>query len=56
MDANVENDELLRIVDAVQFFEESGDVCPAGWVKGKAGMKASTQGVAAYLAEHAESL
>ena len=49
-------DELLRIIDAVQFFESSGEVCPAGWEKGKAGMKASPQGVAAYLAEHAESL
>ena len=49
-------DELLRIIDAVQFFEESGEVCPAGWQKGKAGMKASTQGVAAYLAKHADSL
>lgn len=49
-------DELLRIIDAVQFFEESGEVCPAGWQKGKAGMKASTKGVAAYLAEHAKSL
>ena len=49
-------DELLRIIDAVQFFEENGEVCPAGWQKGKAGMKASPQGVAAYLAEHSESL
>ena len=49
-------DELIRIIDAVQFFEKSGEVCPAGWQKGKAGMKASTKGVAAYLAEHASSL
>lgn len=49
-------DEILRIIDAVQFFEENGEVCPAGWEKGKAGMKASPQGVAAYLAKHAESL
>lgn len=49
-------DELLRIIDAVQFFEENGEVCPAGWQKGKAGMKASPKGVAAYLAEHAGSL
>ncbi|MDA9271774.1 peroxiredoxin [bacterium] len=49
-------DELLRLIDAVQFFEENGEVCPAGWVKGEAGMKASPQGVAAYLAEHSESL
>ncbi|MCL5271835.1 MAG: peroxiredoxin, partial [Gammaproteobacteria bacterium] len=36
--------------------EEHGEVCPAGWKKGDAGMKASPQGVAAYLAEHSESL
>ncbi len=49
-------DEILRIVDAVQFFEENGEVCPAGWEKGKAGMKASPQGVAAYLSQHSEAL
>lgn len=49
-------DELLRIIDAVQFFEENGEVCPAGWEKGKAGMVASPTGVAAYLAEHSKSL
>ncbi len=49
-------DEILRIVDAVQFFEEHGQVCPAGWTKGQVGMQASTQGVAAYLSEHAGSL
>ena len=49
-------DELLRVVDALQFSEEHGEVCPAGWKKGDVGMKANPQGVAAYLAEHAESL
>ncbi len=49
-------DELLRIIDAVQFNEKHGEVCPAGWTKGKAGMKASTKGVADYLSEHSESL
>ncbi|KTD66303.1 peroxiredoxin [Legionella spiritensis] len=49
-------DELLRIIDAVQFFEDHGEVCPAGWQKGKAGMKASPQGVADYLANHSDSL
>lgn len=49
-------DELLRIIDAVQFHEEHGEVCPAGWTKGQAGMKASPEGVAAYLASHAEGL
>ena len=49
-------DEILRTIDAVQFFEEKGEVCPAGWKKGNAGMKASPQGVAAYLAEHSDKL
>lgn len=49
-------DELIRIIDAVQFFEEHGEVCPAGWVKGDAGMKASPKGVADYLANHSEKL
>lgn len=49
-------DELLRVIDALQFSEEHGEVCPAGWQKGDAGMKANPQGVAAYLAEHSESL
>ncbi len=49
-------DEMLRLVDALQFTEEHGEVCPAGWQKGKAGMKDSTEGVAEYLAAHAEEL
>ncbi len=49
-------DEMLRMVDALQFFEENGEVCPAGWKKGKSGMKASTAGVAEYLAQNAEKL
>jgi peroxiredoxin (alkyl hydroperoxide reductase subunit C) len=49
-------DEMLRMVDALQFTEEHGEVCPAGWKKGKAGMKASTDGVAKYLADHAKEL
>jgi peroxiredoxin (alkyl hydroperoxide reductase subunit C) len=49
-------DEMLRMVDALQFFEEHGEVCPAGWNKGKPGMNASTEGVAKYLAENAEAL
>ncbi len=49
-------DEMLRMVDALQFFEEHGEVCPAGWNKGKAGMKATTAGVAEYLAQHAAEL
>ena len=49
-------DEMLRVIDALQFTEEHGEVCPAGWKKGDAGMKASTAGVAEYLAQHASEL
>ena len=49
-------DEMLRMVDALQFHEAHGEVCPAGWNKGKAGMNASTEGVAKYLADHAQEL
>lgn len=49
-------DEFVRMVDALQFFEAHGEVCPAGWQKGKPGMKASPDGVAEYLAGHAEDL
>ncbi|MGL4615344.1 MAG: peroxiredoxin, partial [Shewanella sp.] len=49
-------DEMLRMIDALQFHEEYGDVCPAGWEKGDKGMSASTEGVAAYLSENAASL
>lgn len=49
-------DEMLRMVDALQFHEKHGEVCPAGWNKGKAGMNASTAGVAQYLTDHAEEL
>lgn len=45
-------DEALRMVDALQFFEENGEVCPANWSKGKDGMKADHSGVANYLASH----
>lgn len=49
-------DELIRLVDAIQFNEEHGEVCPVNWHKGKSGMKPSPKGVADYLTEHAESL
>ena len=49
-------DELLRMVDALQFHEQHGEVCPAGWTPGKEGMRASTEGVASYLKSNAESL
>ncbi|MCP4472888.1 MAG: peroxiredoxin [Gammaproteobacteria bacterium] len=49
-------DEMLRMVDALQFTEEHGEVCPAGWSKGKEGMKGTTEGVAQYLTDHADDL
>ncbi|MDT8406947.1 MAG: peroxiredoxin C [Methylococcales bacterium] len=49
-------DELLRMIDALQFFEEHGEVCPAGWQKGQSGMTASPDGVASYLSENADKL
>lgn len=51
-----EVDDILRVVDALQFTEEHGEVCPAGWQKGQQGMKPDADGVADYLSEHAESL
>ncbi len=45
-------DEAMRMVDALQFFEEKGEVCPANWSEGEEGMKASHDGVADYLATH----
>ncbi|MAZ44690.1 MAG: alkyl hydroperoxide reductase [Legionellales bacterium] len=49
-------DELLRVFDAVQFHTEHGEVCPAGWQKGKQGMKATPDGVASYLATNEKDL
>lgn len=49
-------DEMLRMVDALQFTEEHGEVCPAGWKEGDKGMDASPDGVAEYLAGNAETL
>ncbi|NQX97020.1 MAG: peroxiredoxin [Flavobacteriales bacterium] len=45
-------DETLRMVDALQFFEANGEVCPAGWSKGDDGMTATSDGVAEYLTSH----
>ncbi|MEO1750777.1 peroxiredoxin [Thiofaba sp. EF100] len=49
-------DETLRMVDALQFTEQHGEVCPAGWKEGDKGMKANPQGVAEYLASEASKL
>ncbi|CAK9891252.1 peroxiredoxin [Pseudomonas sp. NPDC087612] len=51
-----EVDEMIRLVEALQFTEQHGEVCPAGWRKGQKGMKADAKGVADYLAENAASL
>ncbi len=45
-------DETLRMVDALQFFEKNGEVCPANWHEGEEAMKADSEGVAEYLASH----
>ena len=45
-------DEALRMVDALQHFEENGEVCPANWSKGEDAMKESHEGVANYLSKH----
>ncbi|PAF54090.1 peroxidase [Helicobacter sp. 13S00482-2] len=49
-------DEMLRMADSLLFFEENGEVCPAGWRKGEKGMKATHDGVAQYLSENANKL
>lgn len=49
-------DEVTRMVEALQFHEEHGEVCPAGWNKGDEGMKASPKGVAEYLSDHVVDL
>ncbi len=49
-------DEMLRMIDALVFHEQHGEVCPANWEAGKEGMKADPDGVAEYLAEHAKEL
>jgi len=48
--------EAIRMVDALQFHEENGEVCPANWSKGKEAMKPSAEGVASYLAKNAKDL
>jgi peroxiredoxin (alkyl hydroperoxide reductase subunit C) len=49
-------DEMVRLVDALQFAEQYGEVCPAGWNKGEEGMKPTAEGVADYLSKHASDL
>ena len=42
-------DEIIRVIDALQFTEEHGEVCPADWRKGEKGLKATQEGIASYL-------
>lgn len=49
-------DEAVRMLDALNFLEENGEVCPAGWNRGDKGMKPSTEGVASYLKDNAAGL
>jgi peroxiredoxin (alkyl hydroperoxide reductase subunit C) len=49
-------DEALRLIDALQFSEEHGEVCPAGWQKGDTGMKATQEGVSEYLSNNSSKL
>ena len=44
-------DEVLRLIDALQFTEEFGEVCPANWKKGEKSLKATQEGISSYLAE-----
>lgn len=49
-------DEMLRLVDAIDFHKAHGEVCPAGWQKGQEGMNASAHGVANYLSSNYDKL
>lgn len=49
-------EQIIRLFDAIEFHEKHGEVCPANWKQGDAGMTASPKGVASYLAEHADNL
>lgn len=49
-------DELIRVIEALQFTEENGEVCPAGWRKGDQGMKPTAEGVQSYLSTNGNTL
>jgi peroxiredoxin 2/4 len=49
-------DEYIRIIEAIAYHEEHGEVCPAGWTSGKEGMVPTTEGAADYLTSNAENL
>ena len=47
-------DEALRMLDALRFIDEHGEVCPANWHEGEEAMKPTAEGVAEYLSKHAK--
>ena len=49
-------EEMIRILDAIDYNRENGEVCPAGWIKGKEAMQATSEGVADYLTSNAAKL
>ncbi|PTC01110.1 alkyl hydroperoxide reductase [Thalassospira xiamenensis] len=49
-------DEMLRMIDALNFHQKHGEVCPAGWQEGDEGMQADAKGVASYLSKNSEKL
>lgn len=49
-------DELIRLIDALQFHEKHGEVCQAGWTKGATGIKPTEAGIAHFLSEKAVEL
>ena len=49
-------DEMLRMIDALEFHTENGEVCPAGWSKGDDGMHENAQSVAEYLTKNVSNL
>lgn len=46
-------EEVIRVLDALQFTEEHGEVCPANWKKGEKALSATQEGIASYLSEKA---
>ena len=49
-------DEMIRMIDAMIYTNENGEVCPAGWTKGSEAMKADAKGVANYLSKNSTKL
>ena len=49
-------DEVLRMIDSLDFHQKHGEVCPAGWKKGQKGMDATSEGVSSYIALNADKL